>query len=77
MTRNPAKLARQLTSAQRRALQTAFEMDWNGRTLVMPRSSVRMDVRARLFSLGLLGSSPGHPLTKLGREVRAVLREPA
>lgn len=74
MTTAAEKLARTLTPAQKRAVAGAVELEWRGRTELVLRLSVRMDVRARLQELGLAGRRVGHPLTKIGREVRAILR---
>lgn len=62
------RAASTLTEAQRRALTGAIEMsDGSG---LYPRLAVRIDVRRSLHGKGLIGTRPGHPLTKLGREVR-------
>lgn len=76
MTRNATKLAAMLTVAQQRALVDAVDLElsrpaWRG---LYPRLSVRLNVRARLQELGLLSRRPGHKLTKLGHEVRNILR---
>lgn len=70
----PDAIAKALTPAQKRAVAGALELEWHGRVELVLRISVRMDVRARLQELGLAGRRVGHPLTKLGREVRQILR---
>lgn len=78
MIRDPNKLAKMLTRAQQSALINAVSFDENpalaGR--FYPRLRVRMDVRSRLQTIGLLSVRPGHYLTRLGEQVReALLRE--
>jgi hypothetical protein len=77
VTRDPARLAKRLTSAQARALAEAVRFPWSSDPIVRqklyPRLSVRMDVRHRLQLFRLLSLRPGHGLTKLGEQVREAL----
>ena len=72
--RDPRKLAKELTRAQAMALRRAVEFDGPELKGAYPQLSVQMGVRGRLQAAGLLGKRPGHPLTKLGLEVREILR---